>query len=802
MARGASAHEAKISRHTVYDCFRDERKRVDPPLVMEIVTALGADAAQRLRWESLLEAFQRRTSAASIVTVSDQVPNPDGVFVGRQNHIERLTASAGTYWVSGMPGAGKSQLACAAARTLLAQRKREKVLLADLRGYSTEGPPATPEAVINGLLRLTGLAPHQRPSTRAARATKLTLMLRESGVLLILDDARDAAQVDSILPNREGLSVIITSRVSPEGALAETVEQLALGPFSSHESFELLRQTIGADRTSLESEAAAALAEAAAHLPLAVGLTASRVAARPDWTLGDHLELVTARQQNLRLNDQVAESFALTYRELPAQVQTMFRLLAAYPVTTLDHTSALTLGADAVEDPAAALRTLVQHHLLTSPGPQRYSMHSLVRMHAADLSLEVDRPAVRQASEQRLRRDLVARAWSAYSSRARSVGHVPREPQGEVPLREMTLDEAEEFFLNCTDLLLHVAHTATAGDPAPLHHISETMNSWLLHAGRADDAERLHRTALKHATNSTSAHRARLDLAVVLAWGGRYLESQPHLAAVVADPLRQRADEARLRNTYGIVMERRGDAEAAEQHYLTSLEHARSMGNQGLVAFALSNLAGLYERIGDSARAIETLEESVALSMRLGDRVSSARGKVNLAAIQIDMGASAAAEQNSREALDTFLRLRNGPGVAVAQGNLARSLIDHGRFAEALEWALQGIATTRDEGLKQHELTTMMHASTCYRALGDIAEATRYAEESVELADEVNDPDERALARHYLARCRYAAGDTDSAQRLWKESLALWEQQDDKYPAEVRQCLADVAAAAAQPLPH
>lgn len=794
---GAARHEAKVSRHTVYDCFRDERKRVDPPLVMEIVTALGADAAEIQRWESLLEAFQRRASAAAVVSVSNQVPDADGTFVGRESQLEVLTQRTGVYWISGMPGAGKSQLAFEAARALISDEKCARVLVADLRGFSSEGPPADPEAVVSGLLRLLGLSPHQRPATAKARAVKLTELLRESDTFLVLDDARNAEQVRAILPEQRGSSIIVTSRISPEGPLAGIVDEIQLEPFSGEESFELLRRTVGEERIAKEPAAAQDLAKAAAHLPLAVGLTASRVAARQDWTLSDHLKLVTARQQTLRLNDEVASSFSLTYRELPEDAQTMFRLLAAYPVTMLDEESAIALGKQAVQDPKAALEVLVQHHLLISPRSQRYSMHSLVRLHAADLSLEIDRPAVRDSSREGLVQHLVARAWSAHHGYARSLGHTPREPQGSVSVIEMSPEEAAAFFEDCADLLLYAAHTAADGDLSPLHHLSESMGTWLIYAGRTDEAEQLHRAALQRAATAISAQRARHDVALVLIWTGRYAEAEPLLSTLVAGPARDENDDCRVYNLLGVVKERKGETAAAKEHYLTSIEQGRSIGNLGVVSASLSNLAGLYQGTGDLQRAMDTLQESVELSSELGDEMSSARGKTNMATIQIGLGLPELAERNTREAIESFERLGVRAGIAVSCNNLARSLIEQRRFPEALEWALSGVETTRAEGIRQHELIALMNVSTCQRHLDNGAAASDYAEAAVTLSDEINDPKECGRARNLLALCRKDMGELDEARRLWEECLTLWSPELADDIETVRGYLADLDSAAA-----
>lgn len=797
-ARGLPASEAQVGRITVYDCFREQRKRIDFPLVLDIVRALGGDSEEVLRWESLLDAFESRQSASSVVTVTNRLPDLPTAFIGRQEQLEQITRYPEQYWISGMPGAGKSQLAFEAGRRHQQQGTAAEVVIADLRGFSQEGPPADPEAVVNTLLRLLGVAHHERSSQLSAKVTALRNKLLETGTEVILDDALNQQQVQEILPETHGIPLIVTSRVAPGDEIDGVFAHLELGAFSPEESLELLRQALSGERVALEPDAAVALADAAAHLPLAVQLTASRIAARPDWSLADHLELITARQSTLRLNDEVAETFALSYRALPAAAQVLFRLIATYPVTLIDHDSVLALAEGAVDQPSEALATLVRQHLLTAPRPSCYSMHSLLRVHAADLSLEIDRPAVRQAAQQRLLNTLVSRTWAAYQARALRLGHVPRQPRENIGRETMTARQGKEFLQNCTELLLHVAHTTPRDtEPPILAHVSETLGPWLLHSNRIEEAVALHSAALRRAQQEddpAGGDRARLDLALTRVWTGWFREAEPLLMELEGQLADEPQDEIRRQNTLGIVRERQGDKAGAERCYTKSLELARATENPGAAGFALSNLAGLYDRTGNPERARQTLEESIEIAQQLGDELSAARGMANLASIQLSLDDHIRGEETARQALAHFNKIGHTAGIVACYVNIARALNGRGEYGEALQWSHDGLATARSGGLRQFEVTLLRTAALSQRHLGAVQEAVETAQEAVRHADDVDDPAERGWTRDALADCLERAGDLTAAQALWAEALRFLEEAEAPESAEeIRLKLKDIS---------
>lgn len=775
-ARRLPPADAQIARITVYDCFRTDRKRLDTDLVLDLVRALGGDEAEVLRWAGWLQAVHQRASAASVVTVTDRIPDAPPAFVGRDRELQTLDECQGPAWISGMPGAGKSQLAFRAARNWVGSGRVGGALLVDLRGFSPEGPPADPEAVLDGLLRLLGVPARQQPGGLEARSAMLVDLLSQRPQVIVLDDAANPAQVQAIVPAPHALHVIVTSRTRPEPHTAAEYTRLPLGLFTPQESLAALRLVVGDERVDADVHAAKELIETTGHLPLAVNLTASRVQNRPDWGLTDHVELAATRARTLRLDQVVTETFALSYRALAQDAQAMLRLLAVHPMALLDHDSAIALAGAEVTDPGSQLDLLVRHHLITRPRPGRYAIHELLRVHVADRSLEIDPPAWRAAARERLVRSLVSRAWSAYLVRTTSVGEVPRTPRPDVVIQPMSLEQAEEFFADTTNVLLLLAHGEyRAGESSPAVAISETLTGWLDHVGRFHDAHTLHREALRQAQANRDEEgeaRARVDLGMRLAAVGRYSESQTML--LLAEPLvvSRPREAVAVHNALGIVTERQGDLEGAVPYYRTAIELAENLADLRRLGHAWSNLAGALLRLGQLGESQQALERSVDLARRTGDELGVARGLVNLASLLLALEDLPGAEAAARDSLEQFEKLGQIPGVVVSCSNLGAALQRRGAHTEALTWLRRGVQEARAVGMRQHETTLLSNLARCHLDLGDRDEAQTQARAALALAEEVGDPFERSTALTVLGDC-LAPDETEEARAVWTEALAI-----------------------------
>ena len=218
-------------------------------------------------------------------------------------------------------------------------------------------------------------------------------------MLVVLDDARDVAQVRHMLPGAAGCHTLITSR-SPLGGLAGSVTY-DLGVLTEADAVALLREAGGGDRVDAEPAAAAEVVAACGGLPLAVAIAGARLRRRPAWRVADLA--AGLRDERSRLDvlyneaTGVRASFATAYDDLPDPVRRAFRALGAYPGRELPGGAVAALTGD----PDAAER-LADARLLDVIRAGRYRLHDLMRLYARERLAAEDPPEAEDTALGRL----------------------------------------------------------------------------------------------------------------------------------------------------------------------------------------------------------------------------------------------------------------------------------------------------------------------------------------------------------------------------------------------------------------
>jgi DNA-binding SARP family transcriptional activator/DNA-binding XRE family transcriptional regulator len=300
-----------------------------------LAAQLGIDPGEQLRSAQLAVLRQQDRQATGQAAIQ-QAPAAPPDFVGRADELARIEAalarpskepqhaSARTVLIDGIAGVGKTALALAAAHRVRT-RYPDGQLYADLRG-ATATPPE-PMQVLGRFLRALGV-PSRRIGTDVTEAAALFRSeLADRRMLVLLDNARDADQIRPLLPGAGGNDVIVTSRRRMPSLAGASV--VGLEPLTPAESVTLIAATAGSHRTEADPDAAGALAEACARLPLALRIASARLATRQAWTIAD----MTARlhDDNRRLvelstgESGVLSSFQLSYADLSTAAQRAFR---------------------------------------------------------------------------------------------------------------------------------------------------------------------------------------------------------------------------------------------------------------------------------------------------------------------------------------------------------------------------------------------------------------------------------------------------------------------------------------------
>ncbi|SNY72283.1 AfsR/SARP family transcriptional regulator [Paractinoplanes atraurantiacus] len=295
---------------------------------------------------------------------------------------------AGLVVLSGMGGAGKTTLAVDWAHRIAADYPDGQLYL-DLRGFAPAGRQLRPAEALTSLLISMGATPEgDGPDTLTGQFRSA---LADRRMIVLLDNARDSAQVRPLLPASPGSLVIVTSRNRMPSLVArEGAWPVYVGRLVHSAAKDMLHRRLGAPRLAAEPAATDKLVEICAGLPLALSIAAARIAVSPEESLADVVADLSAGHGLDALDtgeehDSVRAAFSWSYRVLSEPAARLFRLLAVHPSADV---SAETAASIAGADVRAALAELTVTSMLTPLGAGRYTAHDLLKVYAAELSDE------------------------------------------------------------------------------------------------------------------------------------------------------------------------------------------------------------------------------------------------------------------------------------------------------------------------------------------------------------------------------------------------------------------------------
>jgi tetratricopeptide (TPR) repeat protein len=340
-----------------------------------------------------------------------QLPPNLADFIGRQKELERLrlepvaAAPSGEVGskicaITGVAGVGKSTLAIHVTHQLKSQFP-DAQLYVNLRG--AESQPLEPLEVLAGFLRIWGVNNSSMPEDLSERSALYRSLLSGKRVLVVLDNARDEAQIRPLLPDSSTCAVLVTTRRHIDALQGATV--LNLTGMTEPEALELLQQLVGVDRIQAELEAAKNIINLCDRLPLAIRICGGTLRNKPQWQLEDYASKLAQERQRLiqlRLSDlDVRTALTPSYQELDVTTARLFRLLGLLPGANFAPSVAAILLESEPATAKESVEYLVNMQLLEPASVGRYRFHDLVRLFARGQLAQEEPAEARQAARLR-----------------------------------------------------------------------------------------------------------------------------------------------------------------------------------------------------------------------------------------------------------------------------------------------------------------------------------------------------------------------------------------------------------------
>ncbi|WP_217566490.1 tetratricopeptide repeat protein [Streptomyces sp. GbtcB7] len=638
----------------------------------------------------------RRPAAGSAPT--------EGQFLGRTRELKELRVDieragldtlagrkaprARVLLIAGRPGSGRTALAEELVRQV-AGSYPDGVLRARLT--DPDGTPVPTERTARELLRTLEL-----PAPAGAAADDLSEAVREAlatrRVLLLLDDAADAEQVDALLPDTPECLVVAVSG-GPLTGIAD-VRPCTLGGLDTKSALELLDRFTGSVRITVDPLAAEGLVEECAGQPAALRLAGGWLAARPTSAVADLAkQLRTEGDESTPLG----RVFHLAYTALPATAARILRLLSLAPAGLIDPHTASALAGCSVDTARAALDDFVGFGLVRpveSRLPQ-YEVPGCLLPLLRALAESQDRPAELQLARARMLERTVRLLVSCRA--ITETDNAPaREKLAALPreLRFPTPRAAEDWLRVRQPALLAAARLAVADgelDTLARRLMAALVRAMVAHFGTRAAAPELY-----------GIHRLVLDVA-----------ERRGLPREKAAALLNLADlDAQTGRT--------ADALA---RYRAALDAGREANDPYATGRAMESVGGTHQELGDHDRAADWYGRALAQRLARDERVDAARLYGRIATAHTYAGRYGEALRNWRAAVTGHRRNGDVPAQARALSELARVQEYAGRPEESLRTCHEAVEWARRAEDHRLQAALQLRLADTLDRLGDPAAA-------------------------------------------------------------------------------
>jgi DNA-binding SARP family transcriptional activator len=723
--------------------FHEARRLLREELGVEPAAALQRLHQQILNADPELgsRAYQGMPSGGSSTAVNRlpvpaQLPHSVAGFSGRQAEIDWLNAllpdetdgRGGTVVITalaGTAGVGKTTLAVHWAHQIR-DRFPDGQLYVNLRGFDPAGSAMEPTDAIRAFLDALAVPPDQIPVEREEQAALYRTMLASRRVLIVLDNARDAAQVRPLLPGSPTSLVLVTSRnqllslVAADGAKLLEIDLLPAG-----EARSLLARRLGEQRVAAEPAAVDELVAACAGLPLALSIVSAHAVVNPRLPLAELTEELRETRgglDGLNVGDKqtdLRDVFSWSYNALSVSAGRLFRLLGLHDGPDVGLSAAASLAGIPLARARALLAELTSAHLLADRSRGRFAFHDLLRAYARELADAHDSPEERRAAVHRILDHYLSMAYRANELLGRGRDDaITVALAGPLETPEELIDRRKALAWLTAEyqvLLAAVRQAANQGFDVHVWQLAWAMASFVERGGHWHEAATSQQFAL------AAANRL----------GDPYAQAISHrcLATYAYVPLHRYAD--------------------AEDHLVQALALYQRLGDHVGQALAHFGLATLLDRQDRHAKALDHAQQAFELFQTAGHRSGEARAMNGLGWFHIQLGHHQEGLSYCQQALELQREIDDQFGQADTLDSIATAFTALGNYEAAIDHYQQAVLLYREFGHLRTEADTLACLGDMHLANGSPIKAREAWQRALAILEALGHAD-AALLREKL----------------------------------------------------
>lgn len=327
--------------------------------------------------------------------VPRQLPAAPRGFIGRDHELSIMDSMVGRIGVvTGAGGIGKTWLVGHWAHRSI-DLFPDGQLYVNMRGFDTGDTAASATMVLKRLLDALGVSGESIPASLDARSSLFRSVVAGKRLLLVLDNVRDSAHVEPLLPGAAEATTIVISRHHLTDLVATmAATPVVVEPMPDTDAMAMLIGRLGARRVEAESVAAAELVRYCAGLPLALGVLAARATTRPSAPIADLVRELADRRSRLdalspgRLSVGIRTTLETSLHVLKPPARDLFTLLGAAPSGGLAVEAVASLAGVSISITRRYLDELEDAHLIEHCRDGLYRMHDLVHLYASELAAD------------------------------------------------------------------------------------------------------------------------------------------------------------------------------------------------------------------------------------------------------------------------------------------------------------------------------------------------------------------------------------------------------------------------------
>jgi DNA-binding SARP family transcriptional activator len=727
------------------------------------------------------------------VSRPDTLPAEAAEFVGRDTELSLLIGEQGdaprVSVIVGMPGVGKTALAVRAARMLSGQYP-DGVFYLNFHSHDTGSPALDAAEALRRLLQMFTLPATQIPEALGERAALWRAQLGRRRAVVILDDTASLDQVGPLLPSGGRSLILITSRYGIADLADARVLTLDVLPVD--DAILLFRRIAGGGGVHDDAEVAAVV-ELCGRLPLAIQLTAGRLARDYPQQLGD---LVTelSRPPARVASDDVAvldwvPAFELSYRALKPGHQEFFRRLGLSPATQISAHAAAALGGVSLAGAEEAIGVLLGHHLLSpAPGGQ-FVFHDLIRGYAAMCAARDEPAPVRRQSIGRLLDyylHTVDRAdRELYPFRRRMPVSVTRQPATVPALATQEETEAwlEAEWRNVLQAAQYAARHEWKRKCADLIHALAGFVQVRAHWDEAIAAHTLALQASRDIADPGRIAQAALELSEVSQETGRH-EAMLPLAEDAAAIYRSQGDrrgEAHALDQIGLAHLRTTRYREALAYFHEARHLYRTAGDRHGEATTLAHAGIVCWHLGRYPDALDHLREAQSVYREAGDRRGEAKTLNNIGRMRLLSGYHRDALDAYMSSLKIFTEIGGRQNEAILYLNIGGVYDYKGSYEEALTAYRRALGIFREIGDLPNQAYVLNDTGAVYRKAECYDEALIHHEQARLIAEEIGNQSQQVIALRGIADVCRASGRYGEALDQYHAVLRLAREIGDPY---------------------